>query len=175
MLPACTCSLALPLKLQPLAHLLALSHLTGSPLAHRRATKTQPRSWLRVGSMSTHTPTNKKWHLLNMAVTSLWSRGFVLREALALMYGAVHALFSLSLAPSLVNMQVPGEEQMARPSSPPAGGRRRTPPAALCAGKQKHSAANKTGLLTRTHSPGTLINAINNVKNVPYHQPIPTR
>lgn len=99
----------------------------------------------------------------------------MLGEALAVRSGAVHALAFPSLAASLVNVQVPGEEQMARPGSPPAGGRTRTPPVALCAGKHKDGAANKTGLLTRTHSPGTLINAINNVKNVPYHQPIATR
>lgn len=45
----------------------------------------------------------------------------MLSEALAVMYGVVHAPASLSL----VNMQVPGEEQMAKPSPPPTGGRRR--------------------------------------------------
>lgn len=95
---------------------------------------------------------------------------------------------------SLINMQLPGGEQMARSSSPPAGccrhatgisvGTTAGPGSPLGSGFYPtlrspscpaQTWAERTGLLTKTHCPGTITNAINKVKNVPCHQLILTR
>lgn len=95
---------------------------------------------------------------------------------------------------SLINMQLPGGEQMAEPSSPPAGccrhatgisvGTTAGPGSPLGPGFYPtltepacpaQTIADRTGPLTIRHCPGTITNAINKVKNVPCHQLIPTR
>lgn len=91
-------------------------------------------------------------------------------------------------------MQLPGGEQMAKPSSPPAGCCRHTTGISVGAAAGPGSPAgpgfhptraepscpaqtlaDSTGLLTKTHCPGTITNAINKVKNVPCHLLILTR
>lgn len=107
------------------------------------------------------------------------------------MYRTAH---SLSLSLSHINIRLPGGEQMAKPSSPPAGGCQNT--AGLSVGTTAdpgspvgpgfyptltqpscpaQASAERTGLLTITHCPGTITNAINKVKNVPCHQLMLTR
>lgn len=112
----------------------------------------------------------------------------MLSAALAVMYGTVHVLYSphthpLSFSPSL---SLTGKHAAFLGKSRWPGPARHLQAVADAAGVPvrsgcgwgwwgKHGAANWLPSKKTTHSPGTPINAINNVKNVPYHQPIPTR